>query len=63
ASPVTGAGTPIAGINIDFDGTLRNPTTPDIGADEVTPLATILASFDAQGGVDRIAVTWETASE
>ena len=63
ASPVTGAGTPIAGINIDFDGTLRNPTTPDIGADEVTPLATILASFDARGGVDRVAVTWETASE
>ncbi len=27
-------GTPIAGIEIDFDGNLRNAVTPDIGADE-----------------------------
>jgi predicted GH43/DUF377 family glycosyl hydrolase len=27
-------GTPLAGIPFDIDGQLRNPTTPDIGADE-----------------------------
>ena len=63
ASPVNGAGTPIAGITDDFDGDLRNATTPDIGADEFAPLAVTLASFGAQGGVDRIVVTWETLSE
>lgn len=32
------AGIPIAGINIDFDGDIRNTQTPDIGADEfITP--------------------------
>ena len=35
-SPVRGAATPIAGITNDFDNDNRNPTTPDIGADEVT---------------------------
>ena len=34
ASPVNGAGIPIAGITTDFDGNLRNASTPDIGADE-----------------------------
>jgi len=34
-SPVDSAGTPIAGISMDYDGDLRNPTHPDIGADEV----------------------------
>lgn len=28
------AGTPIAGITVDFDGDIRNTQTPDIGADE-----------------------------
>jgi parallel beta-helix repeat protein len=35
-SPVDGAGTPIAGITIDFDTETRNVTTPDIGCDEFT---------------------------
>ncbi len=63
ASPVSGAGTPIAGITIDFDGDTRNATNPDIGADEFTPLAVTLASFGAQGGSDRVVVSWETLSE
>ena len=35
-TPVEGAGTPIAGVTVDFDGDLRNVSTPDIGADEGT---------------------------
>jgi enterochelin esterase family protein len=31
---IESAGTPITGINTDFDGDLRNITNPDIGADE-----------------------------
>jgi hypothetical protein len=32
------AGTPIVGITTDIDGNIRSTTTPDIGADEYTPL-------------------------
>lgn len=32
-------GTPISGITDDFDGDTRNPSTPDIGADEFSPAA------------------------
>ncbi len=35
-SPVDGAGTPIAGITMDFDGEDRDSLSPDIGADECT---------------------------
>jgi hypothetical protein len=63
ASPVENAGTPIAGVTIDFDGGLRSATTPDIGADEVGVLSVTLASFTAQGGADRVTVAWETVSE
>ena len=64
ASPVDNAGTPIAGITDDFDGGPRNATTPDIGADEIDRLlAVTLACFGAQGGADRVTVTWETLSE
>jgi hypothetical protein len=31
-------GTPIAGITVDVDGDVRSATTPDIGADEYTPI-------------------------
>jgi len=31
-----GAGEPVAGVTTDIDGETRNPTTPDIGADEFT---------------------------
>ncbi len=33
-------GTPLAQITTDFDGEARNPITPDIGADEFTPVTT-----------------------
>ncbi|MFC2111403.1 right-handed parallel beta-helix repeat-containing protein, partial [Bacteroidota bacterium] len=32
--------TPVVGVTIDIDGELRNPSTPDIGADEYTPATT-----------------------
>jgi len=35
-SPVSNAGSPIAGITNDYDGDARDPVTPDIGADEFT---------------------------
>ncbi|WP_216679972.1 Ig-like domain-containing protein [Hymenobacter siberiensis] len=35
--------TPLVGVTVDFDGDPRDPSTPDIGADEFTPLATDLA--------------------
>ena len=36
-SPCIAAAIPISGIANDFDNQLRNPCTPDIGADELTP--------------------------
>ncbi len=38
STTVNNVGTPVAGITTDFDGNTRNATTPDIGADEYTPL-------------------------
>jgi len=47
-SPVQRVGTGIAGVGVDFDGTLRHPSRPDIGADELmVPLA---GTFDVGGG-------------
>ncbi|MBK9336177.1 MAG: right-handed parallel beta-helix repeat-containing protein [Lewinellaceae bacterium] len=34
------AGTPVAGVSDDIDRELRNPATPDIGADEFAPMTT-----------------------
>ena len=39
-SGLNGLAAPIAGITDDIDGEVRNVTTPDIGADEFTPLST-----------------------
>jgi hypothetical protein len=36
ASPCVGNGTPAGGVTTDIDNDLRNPSTPDIGADEAT---------------------------
>ena len=53
---VTGAnnlGTPITGISTDIDGDTRSTTTPDIGADEYTPIsddARISEIIGAAGG-------------
>ncbi len=38
-SPCVGAAVPTAGITTDIDGNLRNPTNPDIGADELNAWA------------------------
>ncbi len=35
-SPVSNAGTPLAGVQVDIDGDPRNATAPDVGADEFT---------------------------
>jgi hypothetical protein len=43
ATPVENVGTPIAAVTNDVDGDLRNPTTPDIGADEIRCHAVIVA--------------------
>ncbi len=59
---ITGAnnlGTPIAGITTDIDGDTRNASTPDIGADEYTPItddARIEKIIGAAGGCGDSAV-------
>ncbi|GAB3859724.1 hypothetical protein GCM10028822_36720 [Hymenobacter terrigena] len=45
AVALNAAATPIAGITTDFDGETRNASTPDIGADEFTPLSFDLAAM------------------
>jgi hypothetical protein len=42
SNSVNNIATPIAAVTDDIDGETRNATTPDIGADEFTPLATDL---------------------
>jgi hypothetical protein len=43
ATPIENVGQPIAAVTNDFEGDLRNPTTPDIGADEVRCHTVIVA--------------------
>jgi hypothetical protein len=52
-SPVVGAGTPIAGVTVDFDGETRNVSTPDIGADEIAA-----ANFSSSGNGNLSAGTY-----
>ena len=50
---ITGAnniGTPIAGITTDIDGDTRSTTTPDIGADEYSPINTDALNDKLIGG-------------
>lgn len=60
ATPVESFGLPIAGITTDFDGDLRNATTPDIGADEGVfipfTLGTISGTFDSVAA--RVNLSW-----
>ena len=44
-SPVNNAGTPIAGVTVDYDGQTRSTTTPDIGADEFTPVVPVISNI------------------
>ncbi len=47
-----GAGSPIAGVAEDIDGELRNPVTPDIGADEFTAVAGLAGTYTVGAGGD-----------
>jgi hypothetical protein len=57
--------TPIAGITTDFDGNLRNASTPDIGADEFegTVVPVELTSFTASAIGNEVILNWSTATE
>ncbi|OGU63627.1 MAG: hypothetical protein A2W30_09690 [Ignavibacteria bacterium RBG_16_36_9] len=57
--------TPITGITSDFDGNLRNATTPDIGADEFngTVIPVELISFTAIAYGKEAILNWSTATE
>lgn len=46
---VNNVGTPIAGVSTDIDGDARSMTTPDIGADEFSPLADNLVMLGVTG--------------
>ncbi len=39
---LSGAGTPVAGIDFDIDGDVRSATKPDIGCDEFTPVDSLV---------------------
>lgn len=45
---VAGLGTPIAGITMDVDGQGRDAATPDMGADEFSPLSTDFLGADIE---------------
>ena len=51
ATPIENVGAPIAAVTADFEGDLRNPTTPDIGADEVRCHTVIAAESCNDGSV------------
>jgi hypothetical protein len=58
-------GTPIAGIDTDFDGEPRHAIMPDIGADEFngTTVPVELTSFTATSNGKEVLLNWSTATE
>ena len=62
---IESGGTPISGIDTDFEGELRNVSTPDIGADEFDGVAVPveLTSFTATSNGKEVILNWSTASE
>lgn len=62
---IESGGTPISGIDTDFEGDLRNISTPDIGADEfdgvVVPVE--LTSFTVTTNGKEVILNWSTATE
>jgi len=50
STSVNGNGTPIGYVTDDIDGQMRNPTQPDIGADEYTPGAYTITATAFGGG-------------
>lgn len=64
AGDVNLLGTPITGINADFDGDARNATTPTMGADEGTAAMPVeLMVFEGERKEGRNLLRWTTASE
>lgn len=61
---VEGKGRAIGSITSDYFGTTRNPTTPDIGAEELNgTLPVRLTTFAGQRANNVNLLTWKTASE
>ena len=62
---IESGGTPISGIDTDFEGDLRNVSTPDIGADEFDGVAVPveLTSFTATSNGKEVLLNWSTATE
>lgn len=53
SASVNDLGIPLVSVTTDIDGELRNGTSPDLGADEFTPLSdnvSILSLFSPEGG-------------
>lgn len=63
---LNGSGTPITGIKLDFEGGIRNPVSPDIGADEFSPFtldaALIFVESDYCMGTQNVYVTLQNAA-
>ncbi len=61
---IESGGTPISGIDTDFEGDLRNVSTPDIGADEFDGIVPVeLTSFTATANGKEVILSWTTATE
>jgi hypothetical protein len=56
---ILNAGVPVAGVTTDFDGNSRDASTPDIGADELSPgvLALSAATYSAGEGAGTVTIT------
>lgn len=55
--PLNNLGSPITAVTDDIDGDLRDPSTPDIGADEYTPLAADVAVVEIVSPVNQCGLT------
>ncbi len=56
-TPIDGGATPVAGVTTDFDGNIRDASTPDIGADEFTLAIPPSAPTNLVATVDTFMVT------
>jgi len=65
ATYIESGGTPIDGIELDFDGQPRNSAQPDIGADEFdgTVVPVELTSFTISALGNEVTLNWSTATE
>ena len=62
---IESGGTPITGIETDFDGDIRNASKPDIGADEINGIVVPveLTAFTAEALDHKVILKWTTATE